>query len=208
VISPIQSFLTEFRPLAGSPILHAPAANGAEVAAAETAADRAAEMDAACRAAAETARREAAEEAAKTLAAQAERHVSLLADERRRWAEAEGAALAIAVQQGLVELEERVSSGVADVLAPLLPQAATNRARAELARAVSALLANNAEAVIRISGPADLLGALQHGLGERPGAVFVTETGPDVTVLAGATRIQTQLAAWVGALQAELESAA
>jgi hypothetical protein len=107
-----------------------------------------------------------------------------------------------------VELETRVADALASLLEPFLVRAVQLETIARLRTALGSLLASREEAVVAVSGPADLLDALRPAFADRPGLTFTASEAPDVTVVAGEAQIRSRLADWARALEATLGEAA
>ena len=204
MISPIGSYLAEFRQFSAStaipmppPIAHEDGEDEPEPSDPIEGQIEAARRDGAAEAGH---RARLAQDAA--LADLEARHAAQRDNDRARWVESESAVLAAALERGLTELETRIADSLADVLAPLLPEFATAKAVEGLREAIATLLSDDEHRAIEVSGPADLIGALSRACGDRPGIAFTTGAASEVTVRAGDTRIQTQLQRWGAAFGA------
>lgn len=122
-----------------------------------------------------------------------------LAAARGAWVEDEAARLTGLLDAGLETLAADIADGVDQVLRPFLTVAMRERALADLKVALGRLERDGP--LLRITGPEDLLIALQAADAvPARGVEFVVGPAPDVTVVAGATLIETRLAAWAAGL--------
>ena len=128
---------------------------------------------------------------------------ALLEEERQRWAETQGRALASALEQGLAALESRLADALVEVLGPFLGRALRAKAAAELGAVIEALLADGNEPAIAVAGPADLVEALRQSFAGRAGLTFTAAETPEVKILAGEAAIASRLEAWTRVLQPE-----
>ena len=142
-------------------------------------------------------RAEAEAEAEARLAQERAAFAERLAQARAEWAETEGAALADGLSTAFTRLDADLSARVARLLAPVLSEALRGQAVAALSAAVTRLLAEPQPAALRVIGPEDLITALSGRLGHLSASVaFTAADTPEVTVSAGETVIETELAAW------------
>ena len=120
-----------------------------------------------------------------------------LAQARRDWTEAQGETLAAGFAAAMQALDATLSDRVARLIAPVLGQALQRQALDELGVALRRILAEPQRPAVRVRGPADLIAALEAGLGAlSSGIAFEADAGPEVSVSAGETVIETELAAW------------
>ncbi|WP_232631145.1 hypothetical protein [Methylobacterium sp. Leaf118] len=142
-------------------------------------------------------RAEAEEAAAARIASERAAFQDRLAEARQDWAENEGAALADGLTAAFARLDAELSERVARLLAPVLTESLRRQAVAALSVAVTRLLAEPQPAALRVTGPEDLITALSGRLGHLSASVaFTAADTPEVTVTAGETVIETELAAW------------
>ncbi len=145
---------------------------------------------------------------AAALAAAAEDHALALAEARLRWAAEEGQALAEGFRVATAALEERLAEGAGAALEPLIGEALRVAAVAELRRAVGDLVLCGTGSGIAVSGPADLVSALQAALAEAGTEIraldFTAAETAEVTVTSDASTIETRLGAWARTLQRRL----
>jgi hypothetical protein len=128
-----------------------------------------------------------------------------LEEARRAWTSEQADRLAARIAGGLDEIERGLGGAITRVLTPFLATAARDRAIAELGSIVSGLLRDGANPVIRISGPEDLLAAVEGRLGDAGATVsFVPGDSAEVEVVADRTLVATRIGAWMDRLwQAE-----
>jgi hypothetical protein len=121
-----------------------------------------------------------------------------LAQEREAWAADHGAKLAGAMLAGLDAVRDEVIGATAQVLKPFLVEAVRQKALAGLARTIDDMLLRDPETGFVISGPEDLLKALELRLSERAGNfTFKPSDSPEIEVKAGAALLATRIASWV-----------
>ena len=151
---------------------------------------------------AEAARAGGAEALQAELAAERERTVV----ERLDFHLNEYAHLANVVGAGLVEIEERISSAVARIIAPLVESRVARQIIDELAESLRTLGASGSPAPIKIRGPERLLHLLRQRIGEFAAEVeYAAEEAVEIIVEARDTRIESQLGAWAASI-ASLDS--
>jgi flagellar biosynthesis/type III secretory pathway protein FliH len=124
-----------------------------------------------------------------------------LATARQGWAASEGNALSEAFVHALQDLEARLATTIARILRPFLETEVRHAAVAELATTIKTILARDQAIRIEISGPDDLLDVLRSRLADKVTATFTTSQGCDVRVVIGQTTLETQLAAWIAAME-------
>lgn len=133
--------------------------------------------------------------------AQAATFEQRLAVERETWAAVEGARLGAAIRAGLEDIEQRISGIVSEVLKPFLGDQVRAKAALELSQALKGMLSKGDYAKITVSGPADLLNAVEQQLSGQSGVSFVAADGADLTVSADETILATRIGAWVHAIE-------
>jgi flagellar biosynthesis/type III secretory pathway protein FliH len=117
---------------------------------------------------------------------------------RAAWALEEGARLSELMTSAMAELETRIAEAAERVLRPFLNQAVREHAIAGLRDTLGALASRHPEVKLEVSGPRDLLDALQNALPEQVASVsFAVKDVCDVHVKAGASVIETRIADWL-----------
>ncbi|PXW65243.1 hypothetical protein [Methylobacterium sp. B4] len=140
---------------------------------------------------------EAQAQSAQERAAQQARFEEQVTQARRDWSAAQGETLAADFAAAMQALDAALSDRVARLIAPVLDQALQHRALDELGAALRRILAEPHRPVVRVRGPEDLIAALEARLGGlSAGIAFEADAGPEVSVHAGETVIETELAAW------------
>lgn len=125
-----------------------------------------------------------------------------LAVERLTWVSREADKLAEQITEGLGALETRVADILAELLRPLLIDAARRRALGDLLQAIDTVLIKDQGVTLEISGPEDLKEVLREKLaGRNLTAHFNPGEAPEVRVIAGHTVLETQLAGWVAKIE-------
>ncbi|EHP71964.1 hypothetical protein, partial [Methylorubrum extorquens] len=130
-----------------------------------------------------------------------------VAQARRDWTEAQGEILAQGFVAAMQALDATLSDRVARLIAPVLGQALQRQALDELGAALKRILAEPQRAAVQVRGPDDLIAALAARLGGSTGIAFEAAEGPEVTVRAGETVIETELAAWSRLITAAIAEA-
>lgn len=160
--------------------------------------DRQAELIRAAEAQVRAEEREAARrQLRETLDAEREKHREELAVQRELWVEQEAAQLSAQIIDSLGNLERVLSDRVARILASIIPEALQQKALAEFNEILGTILSGDISAVLKVTGPEDMLKAIQTRIATRDGIVeFVPSDDVDVSLVAGDTTIQTQLSSW------------
>lgn len=127
-----------------------------------------------------------------------------LTAERARWAEEQGATLGERCASALDEMEQRLSHTVGELLKPVLSESVRSRALEELTAVLHGMLSKGEYAKVVVSGPSDLLGAMETRLaGSHSGMSFVPSDGTDVSVSVDETILETRIGAWIGTITGE-----
>ena len=139
-----------------------------------------------------------------------EDHARARADDRIRWTQEEGTALAEGFRKATAEIEEHVIDAVAAVLEHLMADVAKSAALRELRQAIATLITGGSAAKIEVNGPEDLVEALRSALGEAGGEssaiTFLPSQDAEVTVTADNSTIRTRLAEWAAIFEGSLGS--
>ncbi|HMT13812.1 MAG TPA: hypothetical protein PKE19_03590 [Aestuariivirga sp.] len=118
-----------------------------------------------------------------------------VAEARDQWVRGEGETLSALIRHEMMELESRVAAAVEAVLAPFLDGEVKARAMADFAALLQRHLAEGSG--LSVKGPADLLAALRHSLGDAAAMVSFSEgPGPELSTQAGTTAFVTRLEEW------------
>lgn len=137
-----------------------------------------------------------AEDAEAMAQEQARRQEQALA-ERLDFQQNEYAQFADAIATELAEIEQRIASSVARILAPFLTNELSKRVIDELCDNIARLRAGGSLGLIKIRGPERLLGALRARASFLPVDVeFVVEDGVEATIEAQHTTIRSELQPW------------
>lgn len=137
-------------------------------------------------------------EAAREIEAERARSAQHLTEARKSWARDEAERLAHAFDMAIAQAETRICDALARVLRPVLEEEARNGVVRVFAQNVRTLLGDPNAMRMSISGPADLLADLRLQLGELSDRItFIENQAPEVTLVAGETRLETQLDAWL-----------
>lgn len=130
-----------------------------------------------------------------------------LADARSAWAAEEGERLSTGIADAIDQIESSLADATARVLVPFLATAARRLAVEDLTGRIRQILRDGSPAAIRITGPADLLAALEMQLGDLSSAIaFEPADAVEVTVRADRTIIASQIGAWVDQLWKEADA--
>ena len=152
-------------------------------------------------------RQAAREEIEKALAAEREMHREELSVQRELWVEQEALQLSSHMVKAIGNLEAILSERAARILASVIPEALRQSAIAEFNEALGAILSGELTSLVTVTGPEDLLKAMQAGMALREGIIeFLPSADVDVKLVSGDTTIQTQFGAWAERLQAVLKA--
>ncbi len=116
---------------------------------------------------------------------------------RAEWVRDEGESLARSLLAAIKSTEDAISDAVAQLLRPILSEAAFEETILSLRDALQTLLASKKGLQLEISGSPDLIDRLHSFLPETAPVVVVQGEGSFVRVTGGDTVIETQLAAWM-----------
>lgn len=132
-----------------------------------------------------------------------------IARARAQWAADEGERLAQAHRAALDAFEQQCAQAVANILRPFLVQREIARVTDALVENLEALFEARVQSAFEISGPADLLAALEERFSAgKASMIFTPGEAIDVRVRVEDTIIQTQLEPWLQALGALSRSSA
>lgn len=125
-----------------------------------------------------------------------------LAAERQTWAAKQGAHLGELIATAFEDIEQRVAQRVGEILKPLLHDKIRLKAIEDLSNSLSIMLTKGDYVKIAVSGPQDLLSAVEKRLGSQfAGVTFAATEGVDLTVNADETIIETRIGAWTEAIE-------
>lgn len=146
----------------------------------------------------EEGRRTAEADAAAQLAEQHAAAEQSIAAAREAWTKETGSRMAALIGDAVVEMENRLAEAVELVLRPFLAQAVRAQAIEQLRAVIQDLVGNNPGLSLEVSGPEDLLQAVREYLPPSVAAVsFVANDAVDVQIKAGASLLETRIAAWM-----------
>ena len=133
-------------------------------------------------------------------------HQEELAAVRRECLEQASDSLLAGLHSGLVEIEARLAESLGNVLLPFVVDRLRHQMVAELLDAIATLIASREAVAVKIAGPADLVDVLRGKFAQAEASIdFEVTDAIDVSVRAEQTVIETQLAAWIARLGAEME---
>ncbi len=128
-------------------------------------------------------------------------HVEEMTARERQWREETGRILAEKLREGLEELESALGERLADILAPVLEDAARDVALRRLRDELRRMLAAEEGLKVHVSGPPELLEALKGHLGDAAAAVTLESDreAARIVVHVDNTVIETGIAEWAAA---------
>ena len=131
-----------------------------------------------------------------------ERHGRELAARERQWREETGRMLAERLRTGLEDLERVLGVRLADILAPVLKDAAMQAALRRLREELHRMLALDEGLKVRVSGPREMLDALAGELGEVAAALSLEPEDGAVRLVMHVdnTVIETAVEEWAAAV--------
>ncbi len=120
-----------------------------------------------------------------------------LASREKAFKKGEGERLKEAFQQSLVEIEDRVSEAVCEILVPFVEERARDRAVSSLVQVVRHQLSEAPEAVLEVSGPQHLFDLFGKKAGELSGTIkFSENSSTDLVVKVSDMALSTGLSEW------------
>jgi hypothetical protein len=121
-----------------------------------------------------------------------------LASAREAWCNEEGPRLADQIVTAIRDLEDRIAESAERVLRPFLAQAVRDQAIGQLRTIMHELTSTQPGVTLEVSGPEDLLNAIRTSLPSWLNNVsYVVNDASDIQVKAGASVIETRIAAWL-----------
>jgi hypothetical protein len=146
----------------------------------------------------EKGREKAKEEFELELAAANSQLVEELAAERKSWVVEQSEALKDQMITSYGEFKNSIADSVARILTPFLTSALTKQVIDELIEVLSIMHSQKSVSTIRMSGPDDLIQALQEKLeGRNFNIECIPSQTKEVTIIADQTTVVTQLQAWI-----------
>ncbi|WP_114943974.1 hypothetical protein [Microvirga calopogonii] len=140
------------------------------------------------------------------IAAEKARHMDDLSEQRTIWVEEQAQQLSAQLAAAVDCLEANLSEKVANILRPFVAEAFRQQTLTEFKEVLATLLSGNEARLLKVSGPEDLLMALQDRLGSSRSLIeFSPGEHVEVSVTAQDTLAQTQLNAWTARLSQALE---
>jgi hypothetical protein len=131
------------------------------------------------------------------LEAQRSEFVEITKAQRDHWVREESDVLAQKLEKEFSLLEHELGDKIGGVLAGFVASAFKGQALSEMAELLAALMGDSERPLVRVSGPQDLIEALQAKAGELTGSVeFVFADQPDISIVADDAHIETQISAW------------
>lgn len=158
--------------------------------------DLARQLEAARESGREEARAAANAELEFNLAREQHRLEARIAQERETWLAQESETLSRALDEAFSRLESSIAGSVARILKPFVTDALREQAVASLSETLSGLLSDE-RALVRVSGPENLLNALRDKIGTRGASIEFHPGEPDVRIIADHTVIESRLRSWI-----------
>jgi hypothetical protein len=123
-----------------------------------------------------------------------------IAAARGTWVAEEGQRLGAAVATGLEQLQAEIAGSVARILKPFLAGEVREQVLASLSETMTGLVSSTS-ALLKVSGPEDLLDALRERFGPTEASVvYEVAAGIEVSVVADHTVVESRLQAWIDRL--------
>jgi hypothetical protein len=146
---------------------------------------------------------EARAEAEAAAARQAQEAEAALEQARLAWTEAVATPLAAELPRALDALTESLAETTGRLLRPFLEGELSDAASRALIDQIRPLLSGQDGALIRVSGPAELLATLRSVFPAGSPVEFTETEAVDVAIVVGETVIETRIAAWVARLRGQ-----
>jgi hypothetical protein len=125
-----------------------------------------------------------------------------LAAWRESWRLKEGARIAEQLRTAIGDMERRIADSTEGVLRPFLDEAIRVQAMVELRSILHELVTKAPGIALELSGPEDLLAAVRESLAGSGATVsYRANEACDVQVKAGASILETRIAAWLGQIE-------
>lgn len=121
---------------------------------------------------------------------------------RATWVEQQGAKVADVIHKDIQACEENLRDALSRLLKPFLTHRALKQSLDDFVEAVSSVVADQANPVIELQGPADLLEVVCERLSREGVAIRATENGgADLVARINSTLIETRMDEWVRRLR-------
>jgi hypothetical protein len=128
-----------------------------------------------------------------------------LAEREKAFKEGEGEKLKEAFQHSLVEIEDRLSKAVSEILVPFIEESARDRAVTSLVQVVRRQLSETPEVVLEVSGPQNLYDLFGKKTGELSSTIkFSENSSTDLVVKVSDMALSTGLSEWCEELRSTL----
>ena len=125
-----------------------------------------------------------------------------LAASRDAWCLEQGVLIAEQFRTAMGDMEGRIAESTERVLRPFLDEAIRVQAMVALRSILHELVTKAPGIALEISGPEDLLGAVRESLaGSGASVSYTANEACDVQVKAGASILETRIAAWLGQIK-------
>ncbi|AEV37124.1 hypothetical protein PSE_2616 [Pseudovibrio sp. FO-BEG1] len=120
-----------------------------------------------------------------------------LAARETAFKEGEGEKLKLAFQESLIEIEDRLSKTVSEILVPFIEESARNRAVSSLVQVLRRQLSETPEILINVSGPEHLFDLFNKKTGELSNTIkFSENSSTDLEVKVSDMTLSTGLTEW------------
>jgi len=124
---------------------------------------------------------------------------------RQAWCEEQAPKIVDQVRAAIREVGDQIAGSTERILRPFLAQAIRDQAIIQLRAIVEDLVANSPGVTLEISGPEDLIDAVRTSLSASVATVsYVANEASDVQIKAGASIIETRIAAWLKASEGQV----
>jgi hypothetical protein len=124
------------------------------------------------------------------------------AEERERWVAEQASVLARQLQDGLTELEARLSGTIGRLIEPWLVDKIRQEALDGFIIQLNQVIRDNNRSILRIGGPIDLLDAIRSKIDGKAAAVqYVAQAGCEVRLVSDQVILETQMQVWIDRLK-------
>jgi hypothetical protein len=126
-------------------------------------------------------------------------------EDRERWVREQSGVIVERLEAAWKELETGITDTLARLLEPVLVGAIRQQALHEFVAHLNAIVNDGDKSALRISGPADLLGAVRSRLaGSRLTVDYVTQARSEVHLTSNQAVLETQMQVWIERLKQAL----